>query len=57
MFWRLGLRFGYSAICFSEFLSENGHIDTIEKDEERGREAISNVNAMGLEDKIKVFIR
>ena len=57
MFWRLGLLFGYSAICFSKFLSEDGHIDTIEKDEERGREAIANVKDMGLEDKIKVFIR
>ena len=28
----LGTAVGYSAICFSEFLNENGKIDTFERD-------------------------
>ena len=31
----IGTAVGYSAICFSKFLSENGKIDTIERDIER----------------------
>ena len=31
----IGTAVGYSAICFSEFLAENGKIDTIEREEER----------------------
>ncbi|MCI8621688.1 MAG: hypothetical protein HFJ50_08480 [Clostridia bacterium] len=53
----MGLLFGYSAICFSKFLGQNGHIDTIERDETRGEEAISNIKALGLDNKISVFIR
>ena len=49
-------QFGYSAICFSKYLSETGEIDTIERDEERAKEAISNIKEMGLEDNINVFI-
>ena len=36
----IGAAVGYSAMCFSEFLSEGGRIDTIERDEERIKEAI-----------------
>ena len=32
----IGTAVGYSAICFTEVLSENGTIDTIERDTERG---------------------
>lgn len=39
----IGTAVGYSAICFSEFLSENGKIDTIERDEERIRQAKENI--------------
>ncbi len=46
---------GYSAICFSEFLSEDGKIDTIERDEERIKAAIQNIKEIGLEGKINVF--
>ena len=28
----IGTAVGYSAICFTEFLTENGKIDTIERD-------------------------
>ena len=31
----IGAAVGYSAMCFSEFLAEDGVIDTIERDEER----------------------
>ena len=49
------LQLGYSAICFSEFLSENGKIDTIERDEERIKKAIQNIKEIGLEGKINIF--
>ena len=31
----IGTAVGYSAICFSEFLAEDGFIDTIEREKER----------------------
>jgi len=39
----IGTAVGYSAMCFSEYLSENGIIDTIERDEERIKEAKENI--------------
>ena len=36
----IGTAVGYSSICFSKFLSKKGTIDTIERDEERAKEAI-----------------
>lgn len=39
----IGTAVGYSAICFSEFLEPNGIIDTIERDEERIKEAKENI--------------
>lgn len=39
----IGTAIGYSAICFSEFLEEDGKIDTIERDEERAKEAKENI--------------
>ena len=48
-------QFGYSAICFSKFLSEGGRIDTIERDSIRIKEARSNIKEMNLEDKIHIF--
>ena len=38
----IGTAVGYSAICFSEYLQENGKIDTIERDTERVKEAREN---------------
>lgn len=52
----IGTAVGYSAICFSEFLDEDGIIDTIERDEERANEAKENVKKVGVEDKINIFI-
>ncbi len=51
----IGTAVGYSAICFSEFLAENGKIDTIEREEERIKEAKQNFKKMGLEDKIQLY--
>ncbi|MBP3503349.1 MAG: O-methyltransferase [Clostridia bacterium] len=38
----IGTAVGYSAICFSEYLADEGIIDTIERDEERIEEAKKN---------------
>ena len=35
----IGTAVGYSAICFTEILAEDGQIDTIERDSERVKEA------------------
>ena len=51
----IGTAVGYSAICFSKYLTENGRIDTIERDEERIKEAKINIKDMNLEDKISIF--
>ena len=47
----IGTAVGYSAICFSKFLSENGKIDTIERDGERVQKAKENIQKVGLEQK------
>lgn len=52
----IGTAVGYSAICFSDFLSDNGKIDTIERDEERVEEAKKNIKDMELEDKINIYV-
>ena len=52
----IGTAVGYSSICFSKFLSKKGTIDTIERDEERAKEAIENIKSLGLEEKINVLI-
>lgn len=51
----IGTAVGYSAIRFSKYLQEGGVIDTIERDEERIKNAIQNVKDMNLEDKIHIF--
>lgn len=51
----IGTAVGYSAICFSEFLEPNGIIDTIERDEERIKEAKENIRQMNLEEKIHLY--
>ena len=52
----IGTAVGYSAICFSEFLGDNGKIDTIERDIDRANEAKENIKQMELEDKINIII-
>ena len=39
----IGTAVGYSAICFTEFLNENGIIDTIEREHDRVLEAKENI--------------
>lgn len=51
----IGTAVGYSAICFSRYLAEDGYIDTIERDEERVKEAKVNIKSMNLENKIHIF--
>ena len=51
----IGTAVGYSAICFSKFLSENGKIDTIERDGEWVQKAKENIQKVGLEQKIQIY--
>ena len=51
----IGTAVGYSAICFSEFLAENGVIDTIERDHDRVSEALENIKKAEVEDKINIL--
>ena len=51
----IGTAVGYSAICFTKFLAENGHIDTIERELERVKEAEENIKKVGVEDKIHIY--
>ena len=51
----IGTAVGYSAICFSEFLAEDGKIDTIEREEERVIEAKENIKRAEVEDKINII--
>jgi len=51
----IGTAVGYSAIRFSEYLQESGHIDTIERDEERVKEAKQNISELKLESKIHIL--
>lgn len=51
----IGTAVGYSAICFSEFLDKDGVIDTIERDEERIKEAKINIKNMNLEKVINIY--
>ena len=52
----IGTAVGYSAICFSDFLTGQGTIDTIERDEIRAAEAKENIKAMKLEDRINIIV-
>ncbi len=51
----IGTAVGYSAMCFSEYLNDNGKIDTIERDEERIAEAKENIKKVGVEEKINIY--
>lgn len=51
----IGTAVGYSAIKFSKYLSDNGYIDTIERDEERISEAKQNIKDLNLEEKIHIY--
>ena len=51
----IGTAVGYSAICFTEFLSEEGTIDTIERDGQRVEEAKINIKNTQVKDKINIY--
>ncbi len=52
----IGTAVGYSAICFLKASNGEAYIDTIELDVERAKEAINNINNMGLQKNIHVII-
>lgn len=51
----IGAAVGYSAICFSEYLQEDGNIDTIERDLQRCNEAKENFIKAEVTEKINLF--
>ena len=51
----IGTAIGFSAICFSKFLAEDGRIDTIEIESLRVEQAIENIKKVGVQDKIRVL--
>ena len=51
----IGTAVGYSAICFTQFLSENGVIDTIEREADRVEEAKKNIKLVEVEGKINIY--
>lgn len=51
----IGTAVGYSAICFTDFLSENGVIDTIEREHERVEQAKINIKLAEVEEKINII--
>ena len=54
-FLEIGTAVGYSAICFTKYLEENGIIDTIERDSLRVKQALENIKLAEVEDKIHIF--
>lgn len=51
----IGTAVGYSAICFSEYLSEGGKIDTIEREHEKVQEAKENIKLIDVENAINIL--
>lgn len=51
----IGTAVGYSAICFSKYLSDEGFIDTIERDETRVEQAKENIQKAEVEEKINIL--
>lgn len=51
----IGTAVGYSAICFSKYLKENGRIDTIEREEDRVIQAKENIQRAEVEKRINVL--
>ena len=51
----IGTAVGYSAICFSKYLKENGRIDTIEREEDRVIQAKENIKRAEVEEKINIL--
>ena len=51
----IGTAIGFSAINFSKYLSENGRIDTIEIESLRVEQALTNIEKVGVSEKIRVL--
>ena len=51
----IGTAVGYSAICFTEYLDEDGIIDTIEREHDRVIEAKENIKRAEVEGKINIY--
>lgn len=51
----IGTAIGYSAICMAQ-VDPTIHITSIERDEERYHLAVSNVKALGLQDRIELIL-
>ena len=51
----IGTAVGYSAICFTQILEEDGIIDTIERDTKRVKEARENIKKAEVENKINIY--
>ena len=51
----IGTAVGYSAMCFTNFLTEDGRIDTIEREAERVKEARENIEKVGVANKIRIY--
>ncbi len=51
----IGTAVGYSAMCFCKYLQDDGIIDTIERDEQKVKEAKENIKKVGLENKINIY--
>ena len=51
----VGTAIGFSALCFSKYLSEGGRIDTIEIESLRVEQALENIEKVGVQEKIRVL--
>ena len=51
----IGTAIGFSALCFSKFLPDEGRIDTIEIESLRVEQAEANIEKVGVQDKIRVM--
>lgn len=51
----IGTAVGYSSICFSQYLDKDGKIDTIERDEERIKQAKENIKKTETENIIHIW--
>ena len=51
----IGTAVGYSAICFTKLLNNEGFIDTIERDEERIEKAKVNITKAEVQDRINII--
>lgn len=51
----IGTAIGFSALCFSKYLTDDGRIDTIEIESLRVQQALENIEKVGVQDKIRVL--